>query len=91
MELQFVFDRSEIETLPYRFLCENRECSVWNISTRRRLWNQEFTKVEQVEAEKIFRQCHQWYLVNGLPDKVTMSGSTRVLWDRLEIFCASIQ
>lgn len=91
MELQFVFDRSEIETLPYRFLCETRECSVWNTGKRRRLWNKEFTKAEQIEAEKIFRQCHQWYLIKGLPDKVTMSASTMALWDRLEIFCSLIQ
>lgn len=90
VRLMITLDREEILRLPYGFLCTARESASWNTSRRRRLWKDTFTESEREQAEKIFRQCHQWYLVKGIPDEVTMSVKTRELWMRLENFCATI-
>lgn len=90
MKLLITLDREEILRLPYGFLCTARECAKWNTSRRRRLWKERFTESERAQAEKIFRQCHQWYLVSGIPDEVTMSIKTRELWSRLDAFCGEI-
>ena len=63
-----------LETIPFMFVCETREGARWNSGTRRRLWNEQFTK-------------HEWALIRGVPDVVRMDQSTYWLWIKLGEFC----
>lgn len=83
--------RDEIQDLlPYRLICETMSSSVWDTIRRRRRWAEEFTEAERNACARIKRLAYHWYLVSGVPDEVTMSRSTMVLWGKLAAFCASL-
>ncbi len=78
------------EQIPYAMICETRFGSRWETTRRRRNWIESFTEQEREAAGKLFRQAYDWYLKKGVPDSVTMSARTLLLWHRLAAFCASI-
>ena len=46
-----------LETIPFMFVCETREGARWNSGTRRRLWNEQFTKQEQAACARLFKMA----------------------------------
>lgn len=91
MKMMIVLTRDEIkERIAYAFICETRFGSRWNTMRRKRKWAQQFSEKERDKASKLFKLAHQWYLVTGVPEEVTMSIDTLALWQKLEGFCASL-
>lgn len=83
--------RDEIQKeIPYAAICEARYGARWSAARRKRRWKQEFTDAEKEKAARLFSLSHTWYLVKGVPEKVTMSISTYAFWQKLGDFCASI-
>ena len=76
-----------LETIPVMFVCETREGARWNSGTRRRLWNEQFTKQEQAACASLFKMAHDWALIRGVPDVVRMDQGTYWLWIKLGEFC----
>ena len=85
-----VLDEEDCKKLPYSIICETRYGSRWNTLKRKRLWMSEFTEQERQRAGNIFRLAYAMELVKGVPDKLTMSKDTLVLWRKLGDFCAEI-
>lgn len=78
------------KNIPYALICTTRESAVWETGKRRRAWAAHFSESERNACTALFKQAHQWYLVKGVPDTVTMSGRTFALWQKLGAFCASL-
>ena len=76
-----------LETIPFMFVCETHEGAHWNTGKRRRLWNETFTKQEQVACNRLFAKARDWSLIHGVPDVVRMNRSTYWLWIKLGEFC----
>ena len=76
--------------LQYPLICETMESSIWNTGHRRRTYSETFTRSEQKKISEIKKQAHNWYLVKGAPDEITMSYDTYMLWNRLAEFCLSL-
>lgn len=90
MNIELIFTKEEInKNIPYNMICETRYGSVWNTMKRRLLWNNEFTKEEKENAEKMFRQTHTWY-TKGVTESVRMDFSTYRLWNKVTEFCCCL-
>lgn len=76
--------------LQYPLICETMESSIWNTGHRRRTYSETFARSEQKKISEIKKQAHNWYLVKGAPDEITMSYDTYMLWNRLAEFCLSL-
>lgn len=76
--------------LQYPLICETMESSIWNTGHRRRTYSETFTRSEQKKISEIKKQAHNWYLVKGASDEITMSYDTYMLWNRLAEFCLSL-
>ena len=64
-----VMTQEEIkEKIPYALICETRESSAWFTCRRKCRWLCNFNQDERTKACKLFRQAHQWTLVNGVPE-----------------------
>jgi hypothetical protein len=88
MTMEIIFTKEEIQKhIPYQMLCQTRYGRFWNTMRRKQMWDKAFTKAEMEEAEKLFRQCHTWYVGNGIPETVRMNLATCNLWNRLVEFC----
>lgn len=91
MKLMMVFDHEDIiKEIPYALICETHETSCWNTFRRKRFWNTVFNEKEQKACERLFRQAKSWHLSKGVPDSLTLTKETLVLWKKLGEFCAAL-
>ena len=88
ININITLDRDEInEKIPFALICEVRYGNKWNSSKTKREYEQKFSTEEREEADNLFKLSHKWYLVSGVPERVTMPISTLSLWMKLAEFC----
>lgn len=76
--------------IPYAPICEMRFGATWDSRKCKKYWNENFTDEEKSSAEALFRQARKWNLESGVPDEVTMSTRTLMLWFKLAELCANV-
>lgn len=91
MYIRLTLTRDEVQrNIPYAMICETRYGSAWDTMRRKRRWRDEFTPHERETAYRLFKFAHNWYLVSGVPETVSMDHATLELWSKLAGFCASL-
>lgn len=91
MHIRLTLSRAEIQkNIPYAMICETRFGMAWNTQARKQRWKTEFSPSERETASRLFSLAHNWYLVSGVPEKVSMEHATLELWAKIAEFCASL-
>lgn len=91
MELYISLNQDEIrERIPYAIVAETMSSAVWNTGKRKRFMKQCFTEAEIKATYRLHKQAYNWYLRKGVPDEVTMTVKTYLLWQKLANFCCEL-
>ncbi len=90
-KLMIVLSRDEVQsTIAYPLICETMCGSRWGTGRRRRAWIAEFTEEERRACSRLKNIAYDWYCRKGVPDRVIMYSQTFALWNKLELFCATL-
>ena len=83
--------RNEINrNIPYAVVCETMSGSKWNTGRRKRLFAERFTESEREAIYRLHKQAYTWHLKKGVPDALTLTTKTLLLWQRLASFCCEL-
>ena len=87
-ETYVVLEHDEVNSvLNYRLIAECIGSSSWNSGKISREKDRNFTPSEISMIRNVYQKAHKWYLVTGVPNKVTMTLKEFNLWKKLEDFC----
>ena len=87
-ETYVVLEHDEVNSvLNYRLIAECIGSSSWNSRKISREKDKAFTPSEISMIRNVYQKAHKWYLVTGVPNKVTMTLKEFNLWKKLEDFC----
>lgn len=87
-EAYVVLEHDEVNSvLNYRLIAECIGSVAWNSRKISREKDKTFTPSEISMIRNVYQKAHKWYLVTGVPNKVTMTLKEFNLWKKLEDFC----
>ena len=87
-ESYVVLEHDEVNSvLNYRLIAECIGSVAWNSGKISREKDKTFTPSEISMIRNVYQKAHKWYLVTGVPNKVTMTLKEFNLWKKLEDFC----
>ena len=87
-ETYVVLEHDEVNSvLNYRLIAECIGSVAWNSGKISREKDKTFTPSEISMIRNVYQKTHKWYLVTGVPNKVTMTLKEFNLWKKLEDFC----
>ena len=88
IETAYTFNHDEIYyRLHYQLIVESIGSDRWNTGSNKRKLQNEFTKDEIENINKIYKKSYKWYTHTGIPDTVTLSSNAYKLWLKLVNYC----
>ena len=89
MKIVCQLDKLETERLPYRLIAETTQRSVWGTGRRKRMFEAEFSKDEQIICAAIIRKSIIWSRVTGTArNGYDVSLREIGTWYKLANFCS---
>jgi hypothetical protein len=83
--------RDEInQHIPYVLVYQTISGSKWNTGRCKRLLKERFTDSERKAIYRMHKQAYAWYLRTGVPEELTITTHTLLLWQKLANFCLEL-